>query len=316
MCFVFLFENGIVSKEALQEKLPELQNISIKSQHAKKTEEINHLEDKLAKSYVQNKIIEEMLKTEDINLANQLKKALAVDKGQLGFIDVRNPEERRNIYKFEDNIRQRKFGIKKEAHPRIKMPINKTLFKLARIGYIWADNLNLYNYKYVDISGHFRGTMSKPLFIPCDQCTDEQKKIAEKRNIVLQKFVNKVKSTKGKKYEEPGVITFVMPDRTVNKDLANSKEDELSIIQIEITQKELANLGILPEELGWESKRRGLVNSSRNVLISSSSEKEYTESDFEKESFLERVEISSLKSNTGNINKGRTVKQDIKKDIE
>ena len=51
-------------------------------------------------------------------------------------------------------------------------------------------------------------------------------------------------------------------------------------------------------------------------MISSSSEKEYTESDFEKESFLERVEISSLKSNTGNINKGRTVKQDNKKDIE
>ena len=76
-----------------------------------------------------------------------------------------------------------------------------------------------------------------------------------------------------KKNKELGLITFVLlaNEKTNSNEKLNrnsfSRPDNIEIVQIEMTQEEVLQLGYLPEELGWEKKKKALIISDRSILI-------------------------------------------------
>ena len=88
-------------------------------------------------------------------------------------------------------------------------------------------------------------------FVPyreCDLHGKQECKLVEER-------INQIKNSNEEKYDKPGKISLEI-----------SHEGEKQTIEIEMTQRELANAGILPEDLGWMDKTQV---SSKNIADAS-----------------------------------------------
>lgn len=106
-----------------------------------------------------------------------------------------------------------------------------------------------------------------------------------------------MQKSKSKKYTESGVITLV----NSRFNLADNTMPE--IIQFEITKKELAQIGILPSEIGWESKNKALVSSNNGILIYTngrlSGVQDLSQNNNDKNDFHNRIVISERADKTG-----------------
>ena len=95
------------------------------------------------------------------------------------------------------------------------------------------------------------------------------------------------------------------------------------IIQFEITKKELAQIGILPSEIGWESKNKALVNPDKGILIYNngriSGVQDLSQNNNYKDAFRNRIEINertdeTSKKITSKKTQNNSKKQDKTKD--
>ena len=131
----------------------------------------------------------------------------------------------------------------------ISRPMPKKLFDLGKenIGFpedIW-------------FGGYGHSVAYENEFITYDKCTDKQKKEIDKRKERLEKFIKKVSNDKTGYYDKLGTISIpVFKTNTRGFDGLNAKASAEfdSIIEMEITQRELAEAGILPEDFKWMKK--------------------------------------------------------------
>lgn len=260
-----LLGNGIYSKEILEDCIKNTDKFYIDLLMVKNGDGIKAIE-KLRSENVVKQIVNQLDEKTDLNLANQLKKALEIDRDNIGGICSQRASYRKGKFNYEENLGQKKFGIRRMAYPQIKAPISQTLLEISKEGVIFVQNPKKYSYNYTDMSNKNFCYPDNVLFLPYNECKEDQKKLIEKRKKKLDKLTSNIQDNSSK-YREPGLITFVLLD--VAKRAGKSSSNKPAIIQIGMTREEIIKMGYLPEELGWESKKRGLINSDRSVLISS-----------------------------------------------
>ena len=290
---IFLLNNGIYTNELLSEKLRNIEYIYPQILTVQ-CDDGKSLSDKLRSQHVLTQIYNQYTDRYSINIVEKLKKVIKNESRNIGFARIPDIQYRKGVYKLYQDLEKSKIGIKRNAMPRESRLINKAIFKLARdSGIVFVKNLNKYDYNYTDYSKHF---VEKVCFKPFDNCSNEEKKQIEKRNKKLEKFINAVNKSTNKKYLETGLITLLTVDKEIN-----SKNAKSEILQIEISKKELAELGILPEEVCWETKHKALINSSKNTQINSNGviEKLGKSQYSEKKEFKHRiaVNINEIKQN-------------------
>ncbi|MBR1654205.1 MAG: hypothetical protein IJ690_04575 [Clostridia bacterium] len=291
---LYLIKYGIYTKEIFKEKLKKMDELYPEVLTVKCKEGVR-LDQKLSEENISDQIFKEASGKISFNVSDRLKKMLKIDKDNIGFVKTDDLTHRLSTYKYADNIVQRKIGFKRFAFPRFTKAIPKTIYELANnLGIIFAKNVNKHDYNYVDFKDNIG---KKVLFLTYNECTNEQKKHIEKRRRKLEKFVSKVQKSKSKKYTESGVITLV----NSRFNLADNTMPE--IIQFEITKKELAQIGILPSEIGWESKNKALVSSNNGILIYTngrlSGVQDLSQNNNDKNDFHNRIVISERADKTG-----------------
>ena len=133
-------------------------------------------------------------------------------------------------------------------------------------------------------------------------------KLIDKRNKKIEKLAQKIENNQSSKYDELGIITFVLLDNTEpfvtkEKNAGINKEQKPEIIQIEITKGEIVRLGYLPQELGWEKKKIAVINSRRSVLICGNKELGSTDkrTDNEREDFYQKIKVDERKYQKPNL---------------
>lgn len=96
-------------------------------------------------------------------------------------------------------------------------------------------------------------------FISYDDCTEEQKKAIDKRKQKVERFTEKVSEDRTGKYDKAGKISvpvFKTNNRAYDGLNATASAEIGSTIEIEVTQRELAEAGILPEDFKWMALSR------------------------------------------------------------
>lgn len=187
----------------------------------------------------------------ELNISKHLKETLKSDKKNVGIVKIKDLDKRKRVFRFLEDIKNKKIGVKKLAFPRPNKPINKVLYDIVKTSdVIFAQNIKKYDYKYFDLKNH---VIKEVDFIPQEKCTSEQKRQIEKRNKKLKTFKAKVENCDSKKYDIPGIITMIYVGNNENQ-----------VVQLEITKRELAEIDILPSEIGWEEKNKALINMNKN----------------------------------------------------
>lgn len=312
--FLFLMKHGIYTKETFKEKLKKMDELYPEILTVKGKDGIR-LDQKLSGKSISSQIFIEAVGKISFNVSDRLRRILKLDKDDIGFFKVDDLTHRISTYKYADNIVQRKIGFKRLAYPKVTKAVPRTIYELASsLGIFFAKNVNRHDYSYVDFKNNIG---KKALFLPYNECSNEQKKHIEKRRRKLEKFVSKVQNSKSKKYTEPGVITLI----NSRFNLEGNKMPE--IIQFEITKKELAQIGILPSEIGWESKNKALVNPDKGILIYNngriSGVQDLSQNNNYKDAFRNRIEINertdeTSKKITSKKTQNNSKKQDKTKD--
>ena len=116
---------------------------------------------------------------------------------------------------------------------------------------------------------------AKTIFIPYNECTKEQQKLIDEKRKKLDKFKKIVSQDKSQKYDKPGSITLpVYRQRDdvkeacfheIGKIVSGEKSEqdyltEQDSITISITQRQLADVGLLPEDYRWKEDERAQVS--------------------------------------------------------
>lgn len=105
-----------------------------------------------------------------------------------------------------------------------------------------------------------------------EECTEEQKKLIDERREKVESFRQKVKQSKSKKYDKTGFITIPIytSDRRGCIEIKYLKPSSFLILPM--TQRELAQSGLLPEDFDWKKKitTKELSELSKNMRITRS----------------------------------------------
>lgn len=264
----FMLRNELYTDENLAEKIMNVkifnpQILEVTGMDEESIQEIYARED------VAKDIAERVKGRVHINLADKFKEVLRADNGNIGFLLVRDPKRTKGVYRFSDNISQKKIGFKKQAYPRPDKPVSKSMFQLARNeGFVFAKNVKISDYKYYDFTRNFCQ------FIDLPNCNEEQKKAIERREKKLNKFIENIEYSGDA--DIPGVVSLVFikedPEVTYNKVYNKTENPVVSrrkeIIQIPITKRELAKFKVLPEEIGWEKEKKAKLQESERVYFS------------------------------------------------
>ncbi len=299
MKIVYFINNRIFSKHDIKERIEDIErNYAFMTLKDKKTK--SEMAEVVSSEKYMDEIIAHVTNNQELDIKELLKDSIKLDiqKNQIGICMLETTDDMKHLYKYSDKLSQKKIALKRNAISGINSIIPKTLFEIFTFnnGAIMK-NLNKYEYNYFDFS-EFSGKKSR--FINVDDLTDEQQKFINKREKKVNNFVKKVKESKSKKYDIPGVITFVIlgkEERYINsKNIKNKKE---KIIQIEITKRELANIGLLPEEIGWETKKKALLqpNELETLVEQEETSKNVKENLFEKFKFPPNSSYHSEKTN-------------------
>lgn len=263
---IFMLKNEIFSGDNLKEKImnikeiyPEILELGTKLKGIKKIQELYAMED------IAENIAERINQRNSLNFADKFKEVFLKDN-KVGFFSVVNSKQDNKIYKFSDRFSQQKIGFKKQGLPRPGKPVTEAVFKLARFGNtFFAKNVGRNDYKYRNYSTNANQ------FLTYDNCNEEQKRAIDKREKRLKKFINKIDYINDA--DTPGVISLVVvrhePECLYKEDM-NTANDKKEIIQIPITQRELAKMRILPNEVGWEKEKKAIINSSNKAIFVSS----------------------------------------------
>lgn len=189
---------------------------------------------------------------ENTDLINRVKQALLNGDSEIGYV-VSHCE---SYYMPSD-----------EKKPEmISRPMPKKLYDLGQesIGFpetIWFGGLGTTDVAYENE------------FIPYGECTDEQKKKIDIRRKKVEQFAKKVSEDKTGKYDKVGKISIPVFKTNRGAYVGNFPRvsaESKSSIEIEVTQRELAQAGILPEDFRWTERARV---SPRNIAEVENKEK-------------------------------------------
>ena len=282
MQIAYLLEKGIHSSESLKKVIQE-DKFFFTASNLYKYKNGMTLREMLKKEEIAENISTEVAKRIELNIGKHLKKILLSDANEVGIVSIPDEKEREEIYKFHESLSKKKIGFKKTVGLRNNKPVNKCLFRIANdCGIVFMKNIKKHDYRYFNLTNILS---QKPQFIPANQCTSEQKRQIERRKRKVNLFQFRVKNSKSKKYDVPGVVTmvFLKKEDSIGVSLIGNKKLEIKrernsnapkIIQIEITKRELAEMGILPSEVGWETKKKALFSSKvESVLFISEADK-------------------------------------------
>ena len=126
---------------------------------------------------------------------------------------------------------------------------------------------------------HYDTDTYESKFKSYDECTDEQKKLIDARREKIERFRKKVEQSKTKKYDKTGFITIPIYMSGVMDELVDDDEfgdykriKPTSYLIIPMTQRELAQAGLLPEDFHWKRRitTRELSMLSKNMKITRS----------------------------------------------
>lgn len=253
---VYMLKNGIFSGDSLKENLQNL-DMDYLEIYGYKTNIKENVAEKIKDFIKKNDVAESVQEKLELNFVENFKRNLKSDSKDIGIFYVPKRNQTKLNFKFDDNIMHKKIGFKKMAYPHANKPIPKVLFDLSvNTGVFFAENLNSKKYEYINFNNQ---TAERNLFLSYDECSDEQKRHINRREKKVDKFVKKIENSDSKKYNEKGLVTIVMP---------NGLENKVNVVQIEMSKKDLAECRILPSEIGWCSKKKALINSSKNLLLS------------------------------------------------
>ena len=294
---IFMIKNEIFSNENLEDKLGDIERINPGIIEMSSDEE-KSIQELLSNKEVIRNVAEHVKPRVNLNISDIFRKVLK-QNNEVGYFTVDDKvSKKKEVYKFTDNISQKKIGFKKHALPRIERPITKAVYQLARFGgVIFAKNVKASDYKYYDYSNNAYE------FIRQNDCSDEQKRAIERRNKKLNKLIDKFDFDADA--DNPGVISMVVVRKyfkvprqqyLAEKDIYDSRKTE--IIQIPITKKELVEMRILPDEVGWEKDKKARIQSSNKTFLASPYKRLQEKNDF-KESLL-------LVDKSKNINNEKT----------
>lgn len=273
---VFMLKNEIFIGDDLKEKImniketyPEILEVA--------TGKSTRIQDLYAIEDVAEIISESVNQKIHLNFADKFKEVFLNDN-KVGFFSVTNSKQDKNVYKFFDSLGQKKIGFKKHGLPRPGKPVTEAVFKLARLGNaFFAKNVKISDYKYGEYS------VNSNQFLTYDKCNEEQKRAIDKREKSLKKFIDNIDFNNDA--DIPGVISLVVvrqePECFLKEYMNNDNEKKKKeIIQIPITQRELAKMRILPEEVGWEKEKKAIIHSSDKAVFVSSDKRLKQRKDF------------------------------------
>lgn len=124
-------------------------------------------------------------------------------------------------------------------------------------------------HKILVYEGSYDERSAQTSFRPYGQCTKEQQKLIDKRKKDVEKFRKQVEQDKTHQYDKKGYITLPIyeqgkhhvsePAGEVKRIIAGemSEQEFLGIkdsITIPMTQRELARIGLLPEDFKWQER--------------------------------------------------------------
>lgn len=275
MQLTYLLEKGIHSSKSLKKVIQEDKFFFTVSGQYKYKNGMS-LREMLKQEEIAENISTEVAKRIELNIGKHLKEILLSDANEVGIVSIPDEKMRMEIYKFNESLSQKKIGFKRNVGLRNNKPVNKCLFRIANdCGIIFMKNIKKHDYRYCNLTNSLN---QLPQFISADKCTPEQKRLIERRKRKVNLFQFRVKKSNSKKYDVPGVITMVYLKKEKPMEIAlienkrvESKSERNSnapkIIQIEITKRELAEMGILPSEVGWECKKKALIPCSDNSVL-------------------------------------------------
>lgn len=99
-------------------------------------------------------------------------------------------------------------------------------------------------------------------FINFEDCSEKQKAEIESRMRKIAKFKGKVTSDIDGKYDKKGIISIpVYKTNTGRLGTDTPHAEVVDTIQLDVTQRELAEAGILPEDFGWKRVKEHGISS-------------------------------------------------------
>ena len=276
---IFMLKNEIFTGDNLKEKIMNIKEtnpemIEVSSPGSSRIQDLYRKED------IAENIAENVKKRIHLNFADKFKEVFCLDN-KAGFFVADNSKKDMQVYKFSDNLGQKKIGFKKQSLPKPGKPVTKAVFKLAKLGEtFFAKNVKVSDYKYCDYSANTNQ------FLSYDECSEEQKRAIDKREKSLKKFSDSIDYNKDA--DTPGVISLVVvrenPMQFYKKHMqledVDDEQKKKEIIQIPITQRELVKMRVLPEEIGWEKEKKAKIQSSDKVIYVVPNEKAIGQNDF------------------------------------
>ncbi len=157
--------------------------------------------------------------------------------------------------------------------------------------------------------GDYDEKYAETFFKPYSECTKEQRKLIDKRRKDIEEFRKRVRKDPSPKYDEKGFITLPIYEQGKHsvsepaghvEQLISGKMSEQDFLKtkdaiiVPITQRELAQIGLLPEDFSWTRQEREVTTAE---MAESAKDKQLTT----KETNGIRVLFEKLK----NLFKGR-----------
>lgn len=148
-------------------------------------------------------------------------------------------------------------------------------------------------HKILVYEGSYDERSAQTSFRPYGQCTKKQQKLIDKRKKNVEKFRKQVEQDKTHQYDKKGYITLPIyeqckhhvsePAGEVKRIIAGemSEQEFLGIkdsITIPMTQRELARIGLLPEDFKWQE--RSWTEITRADIADADKEQELTTTEF------------------------------------
>lgn len=185
------------------------------------------------------------------NITNQVESTLR-EYEKIEVEKKQGEERKKEIRDFilsKSDSNQYYYKIVREPHAINGEPISKKLFELID-KYDAFENKD--EYLYSDRGGEPRDTINyyKTItFKSYEECSLEEKKKIEDKQIDDKKKLDEILSNDSEEYNKKGKVSIPFYEESP---YFNSLRYS-STLEIEITQRELAEYGILPEDLKWKS---------------------------------------------------------------
>lgn len=274
---IFMIKNELFSDNYLTERIMDINKINPELSGKYKNEE-KSIEDIYAQKDVAIEIAKHVKPRINLCISDKFREVLS-QNNEIGFFEKDKKEKEKLVYKFTDTISQKKIGFKKHAMPRPEKPVSKAIYQLAKSGVIFVKNVKTSDYKYYDYSNNANQ------FIEYQKCSEDQKRAIARRERKLEKMANKI--NRNSDAEIPGVVTMVIVRKDAKFPVQNylKEEDryyprETEIIQIPITQKELIEMKVLPDEVGWEKDKKAKILSNKKTFFATTVRKVNEKNEF------------------------------------